>query len=58
MATGNPSWNEIPFDPDATPEEKAQEFDLQIAENTESAETKRENREYPYDQDTPERRKP
>lgn len=27
------SWNEIPFDPNATPEEKAQEFDLQLREH-------------------------
>jgi len=26
-------WNEIPFDENATPETKAHEFDLQIAEN-------------------------
>lgn len=26
-------WNDIPFDENATPEEKALEFDLQIAEN-------------------------
>lgn len=49
-------WNEIPFDENASPEEKALEFDLQIAENSESAETKRDNHEYPYDLDTPERR--
>jgi len=27
------TWNEIPFDKDATPEEKALEFDLQLREN-------------------------
>lgn len=27
------TWNEIPFDENATPAEKALEFDLQIAEN-------------------------
>jgi hypothetical protein len=26
-------WNNIPFDENASPEEKALEFDLQIAEN-------------------------
>ena len=26
-------WNEIPFNKDATPEEKADEFDRQYAEN-------------------------
>lgn len=26
-------WNEIPFDQNATPGEKALEFDLQVAEN-------------------------
>lgn len=30
-------WNEIPFDPKATPEEKALEFDLQYEENSASA---------------------
>jgi len=43
------TWNEIPFNPDATPEEKGKEFDAQIAENTESANQKRERGEYPYD---------
>lgn len=50
------SWNEIPFDENATPEEKALEFDLQVRENTESANEKRENHEYPYDLDTENRR--
>jgi hypothetical protein len=27
-------WNDIPWDENASPEEKALEFDLQIAENT------------------------
>lgn len=27
------TWNEIPFDPNATPEEKADQFDRQITEN-------------------------
>lgn len=27
------TWNEIPFDEGASPEEKALEFDLQLAEN-------------------------
>ena len=26
-------WNDIPFDPNAEPEVKALEFDLQVAEN-------------------------
>lgn len=26
-------WNEIPFDENASPETKAHEFDLQVAEN-------------------------
>lgn len=43
------TWNEIPFNPDATPEEKGKEFDAQIAENVESANQKRERGEYPYD---------
>lgn len=28
-----PTWNEMPFDESALPEEKAHEFDLQMREN-------------------------
>ena len=31
------TWNEIPFDESATPEEKAAEFDAQFAENQANA---------------------
>lgn len=30
---GDPKWNDISFDSNASAEEKAQEFDLQFAEN-------------------------
>ena len=30
-------WNDIPFDPNAEPEVKALEFDLQVAENQQAA---------------------
>ncbi len=43
------SWNEIPFDSNAEPDVKAQEFDLQYAENKESAQVKEDAKQYPWD---------
>lgn len=50
-------WNDIPFHEDDTPEQKAANFDNQFAENAAAAEEKRANHQYPYDLDTPDRRK-
>lgn len=49
-------WNDIPFDKDATPEEKALEFDLQVEENQADAKPDSSN---PYSPENfqPERRK-
>jgi len=30
---GLPTWNEIPFDEEATPQQKGENFDAQIREN-------------------------
>lgn len=49
------SWNEIPYDSSAPAEVKAQEFDLQYAENQAAAEVK--NAETPWFPQTPEEKK-
>lgn len=38
-------WNDIPFDVNATPAEKALEFDLQIEENERGAEVSQAKRD-------------
>lgn len=35
-----PKWNDIPWNPDASPEEKADQFDRQIEENRQAAQAK------------------
>ena len=42
----SPSWNEIPTTPNATPEQKAEEFDRQFEENKNAGDTKEKNGEY------------
>lgn len=36
------SWNEIPYNPNSTPEQKAEEFDRQYAENQGNGDQKEE----------------
>lgn len=48
MGKDVPSWNDIPFDPSAQPEVKADEFDKQFAENAASAPEDKSN---PYSDD-------
>lgn len=43
------TWNDIPFDNNATPEQKADEFDRQFAENAEAAYDKADRGEFPYE---------
>lgn len=33
MSTDYDNWNQIPYDQNATPQEKADEFDLQLEQN-------------------------
>ncbi len=50
-------WNDIPFDPNAEPEVKALEFDLQLAENQADAPEDKSN---PFSEENfpgPDRRK-
>lgn len=55
MARKVPSWNDIPFDKNASPEVKADEFDKQFAENKANAPEDKSN---PYAKGSkPERRK-
>jgi hypothetical protein len=49
-------WNDIPFYEGDDPEIKALEFDLQFEENARHAEELRQNHQYPYDLDLPNRR--
>lgn len=37
----SPTWNDIPFNENDTPQQKADQFDAQIKENAEKAEEKR-----------------
>lgn len=41
-------WNDIPFNPDDTPEQKAENFDRQYEENRQDA---GEDKSNPYDKD-------
>lgn len=43
-----PTWNQIPFNPDATPQEKADDFDRQFAENVQAAYDKADQKTGPY----------
>lgn len=47
MSKDLPKWNDIPFDENATPNQKALEFDLQVQENggPTVAETQRDTEE-------------
>lgn len=40
------TWNDIPFNPDSSPEQKAEEFDRQYEENRAEGERKEENGEW------------
>jgi hypothetical protein len=40
MGKDVPDWNDIPFDENASPEVKADEFDRQFEENRENGEAK------------------
>lgn len=37
------SWNDIPWNPNESPEEKAKQFDAQIEENRQAAQAKDED---------------
>lgn len=39
-----PTWNEIPFNPEDTPQQKADNFDAQILENRQAAIAKEEDK--------------
>lgn len=39
-----PTWNDIPFNPEDTPQQKADNFDAQILENRQAAIAKEEER--------------
>lgn len=43
---GIPTWNEIPFQPNDTPQHKADDFDAQYAENKDSGDARAEQDPY------------
>lgn len=40
------SWNEIPYNPNSTPEQKAEEFDRQYTENQNNGDAKESSNTY------------